>query len=112
MYSNRDKIAKKGDAKPTDVEEEVAKILFELENAVPKEIVGDVKKLKLTEAKYHTQGDNKVLQITVPYPLHALVKAHYKDIVPFLETKFKVPVGIVAQRTILSKYGIIHNCPM
>ena len=106
MYSNRDKIVKKGDVKPTETEDEVAKALFELENSAAKEIVADIKKLKLTEAKYHTQGENKVLQITVPFTIHPFVRLHYKDIVPYLETKFKCPVGIIAERTILSKYGI------
>ncbi len=107
MYSNRDKIVKKGDAKPTETEDEVAKALFELENSAKPEIVAQIKQIKLVQAQYHGEGDNRILLITVPFPVYALVRQNYSTIAPYLEGKFKCPVTIVAQRKILSKYGTI-----
>ena len=104
MYSNRDKIAKKGEVKPTEIEDEVAKTLFELENSAKPEIVAEIKQVKLAQAQYHGEGDNRILQIMVPFPVYAIAKKHYTTIVPYLEGKFKCPVVMIAQRTILSKY--------
>ncbi len=109
MYSNRDKIVKKAGATTTEIEDEVAKALFELENNTKEAPVAeDIKKLKLVAAQYHGEGDKKVLHIVVPYPLFALVRKHYSAIVPYLENKFKCTVALTAQRTILSKYGIFY----
>lgn len=106
MYSNRDKIVKKAGATATEIEDEVAKALFELENSTKEApVVADIKKLKLSGAQYLGEGDKKVLHIIVPYPLYSLVRKHHAAIVPYLEGKFKCTVALTAQRTILSKYG-------
>lgn len=105
MYSNRDKLIKKKEEKATETEDEVAKALFELENAVKPEKQEEIKKIKLLRAQYLIEKDVKVLLIVVPYPLLGLVKKNYAGIIQSLETKFKCPVVIVAHRTIMSKYG-------
>lgn len=108
MYSNRDKIEKKGNVKPTEVEDEVAKALFEFENTLKgatAEKTKEIKKIKLASAQNVVDGATRVLLITVPYPLYHIVRANYNEILPYLEAKFKCPVTIVAQRKILSKHG-------
>ena len=106
MYSGRDKIVKKKNEKTSETEDEVAKALFELENTQVEGGVEGIKKVKFTNAEYLTEGENKVLLIVVPFPLYIYVKKNYAAITNYLAGKFKVPVFIVAQRTILSKYGI------
>lgn len=105
MYSNRDKIVKKPNEQTTETEDEVAKAFFELENKKV-DSPEDIKKIKLTSAKYFGEGEKKVLHIVVPYPLFALVKKNHLTVVPYLENKFKCTVALTARRTILSKYGI------
>ena len=56
-------------------------------------------------AEYVTEGENKALVIVVPFPLYPLVKKNFAAVTNFMAGKFKVPVFIIAQRTILSKYG-------
>ena len=104
MYSNRDKIVKKGEAKTTELEDEVAKALFELDNSA-KEHVEQVKKFKFANATYvDSKAGVKALLIVVPYPLYASARQGFGTIVKALEEKFSCPVVIVAQRKILSKY--------
>eukprot|EP00826_Nyctotherus_ovalis_P000097 TRINITY_DN0_c1444_g1_i3.p1 TRINITY_DN0_c1444_g1~~TRINITY_DN0_c1444_g1_i3.p1 ORF type:complete len:216 (-),score=109.80 TRINITY_DN0_c1444_g1_i3:54-701(-) len=103
MYSNRDKIVKKANEQTTEIEDEVAKAFFELENKKV-DSPEDIKKVKLCSARYYSEGDKKVLHVTVPYPLFALVRKNYLTIVPYLENKFKCTVALTARRTILSKY--------
>ena len=105
MYSNMDKIVKKGKAVATETEDEVAKALFELENSTKEDVQADIKKIKICCAQNVTEGEHKVLLVAVPFPLFPLIKKHHKAIVAHLEAQFKVPVVIVAKRTILSKYG-------
>ena len=107
MYSNRDKIAKKDKAQTTEIEDEVGKARFELENNSKVEYPEDIKQLKLTSAKYYGEGDKKVLHIVIPYALFHLVRKNYSTLIRYLESKFKCTVGLTAQRTILSKYGIL-----
>ena len=107
MYSNRDKIVKKGKEAATETEDEVAKALFELQNNTKAPVSEEIKKIKLSKAQYFGEGNQKILHITVPYPLFALVRNNFQAIVPHLEDKFKCPVAFTAQRTILSKYGIM-----
>lgn len=107
MYSGRDKIIKKGKEKATEIEDEVAKALFELENTQIETGVEGIKKIKFTKAQTFTmEGDAKALIIYVPYPLFPLVKKDFVHINKFMTAKFKCPVFIVAERVILSKYGI------
>jgi hypothetical protein len=109
MYSNRDKIVKKGDAKTTEIEDEVAKALFELENTTKDEQAETIKKIKLASAAYVAdKSDLKVLLIVVPFPLYTHVRKCYATTVAHLERKFGCRVVIVAQRRILSRYG---TCP-
>jgi len=106
MYSSKDKIIKDKDAKTSEIEEEVAKALVELENN-SKDAGADLKKLKINAASYLGEGDKRILHIVVPYPLLALVRKNHSTLINNLETKFKVPVAITGKRTILSKYGIL-----
>jgi len=112
MYSNRDKIVKKANEKPNETEDEVAKALFELENHVKETEVSKIKSVKFSHAQYLTEGAIKILHITVPFPILATIHKNYAIIVPYLEGKFKCPVVVVAQRTILSKYGILNLTPL
>ena len=106
MYSNRDKIVIKGKVKPTETEDEVAKALFELENAKKEGNVEEIKKIKFSHAQFVTEGEQKILHIMVPYPLYSLVRKNHHAIISHLEGKFKCPVVFMAERTILSKYGM------
>lgn len=108
MYSNRDKIVKKANEQTTEIEDEVARALFELENKKV-ESPEDIKKVKLCSAKYYGEDDKKVLHVMVPYPLFSVVKKNYLTIVPYLENKFKCTVALTARRTILSKYGTLSS---
>ena len=105
MYSNRDKIVKKGKKATTETEDEVAKALFELENNAKVEDAEAIKKIKITKAEILAEKDKKVLQIEVPHTLYALARKCHTTLTSHLEAKFKCPVVILAQRTILSKYG-------
>ncbi len=108
MYSNRDKIVKKGNVKPTEIEEEAAKALFEFENTLKDasaEKTKKVKQIKLASAQYVVDGGNRVLLIMIPFPLYHIVRENFNEILPYLEGKFKCPVALVAQRTILSRHG-------
>jgi hypothetical protein len=110
MYSTRDKIVKKGKAPATETEDEVVKALFELQNSTKDEVQADIKVIQICRAQILTEGEQKVLLIAVPFPQFPKIKKHHKAIIAHLEAKFKVPVVIVAQRTILSKYGkVYHN---
>ena len=105
MYSNRDKIIKKNKAAPSETEDEVAKALFELENSTKDANIESIKKIKLSSAQYITEGEKKIILIVVPYKIFPLVRQNYSTVVSYLEGKFKWPVVIIAQRTILSRYG-------
>ena len=107
MYTNRDKIVKKEEnAKTTEIEDEVAKALFELENSTKDEMADAIKKIKFASASYvEDEHKFKVLLIVVPFPLYGNVKKSYGTTLPYLENKFQCPVLLVAQRKILSKYG-------
>ena len=107
MYSNRDKIVKKDKGQTSETEDEVAKALFELENNSKVEYPEDIKKLQLASAEYYGKGDQKVLHIVVPFTLFPLVRKNHSVLIRYLEGKFKCTVGLTAQRTILSKYGML-----
>jgi hypothetical protein len=102
MYSSRDKIVKKNKVPPTETEDEVAKAIIELENTVKEE---SIHKIVISGAQYLTEDTKKILHIFVPFKIFPLVRQNFATVVPFFENKFKCPVVIVGQRTILSKYG-------
>jgi hypothetical protein len=105
MYSHRDKILKKKDEKHSEIEDEVANALFELENSAAKDIAETVKLIKFTKAEAHTiNAESRVLQITVPYATMSHVRKVQGALISHLENKFKCPVIIVFHRTIVSKY--------
>eukprot|EP00831_Metopus_contortus_P027644 TRINITY_DN2318_c0_g2_i1.p1 TRINITY_DN2318_c0_g2~~TRINITY_DN2318_c0_g2_i1.p1 ORF type:complete len:223 (-),score=62.45 TRINITY_DN2318_c0_g2_i1:54-722(-) len=104
MYSNRDKIVKKGDAKVSPTEDEVAKALFEIENSSKDDMAEKIKKIKITKAEKVEDRGVAVLIILVPFALFPLVKQSYSFLIQKLEAKFKCSVVLLAQRTILSKY--------
>lgn len=108
MYSNRDKIEKKGNEKPTEIEDEVAKALFEFENTLKEataEKTKQIKKIKITSAEHVVDGATRILLIRFPFPLYHIVHENFNEILPYLEGKFKCAVALVAQRRILSKHG-------
>lgn len=109
MYFGREKIVKKKGENPTDLEDEVAKAFFELENVQIEGGAEDIKKIKFCKAEEISEGDNKVLLISIPFPLYPYVKRKHSIIMTHMSNKFKKPVFIIAKRTILSKYGIKNS---
>jgi len=96
-------IKAKGEA-PTDIEEQIARALVELEINT-KEIAPDLRDLFITSAKeLETTVGHKSIVIFVPHRLHKRFQKIQSRLVRELEKKFSGRhVMIVAQRTILPK---------
>lgn len=106
---NRSKIIKKGDAKVTELEEECAKALQHFEQA-NKDLAGHLRLVFLNsvEEVEFTQKDgsaSKYILVRIPFrSLQAFRKVGDK-VIDVLESKFKWPVMISANRTIISTRG-------
>ena len=109
MFNRREKIIKKDGAKPTELEEEVAKRLhqIELENM---ELKKELSIILITSAQMvdYEDADKTPAQYLLVRILHrslgAFKKAGYK-VLEQLEAHYEKPVIIVANRTIISPSG-------
>ena len=112
MFNRRDKIIKKDDSKPTELEEEVAKRLHQIEQEH-----ADLKKelsiILITSAELvdYEDADKAPAQYLLIRILHrslgAFKKAGYK-VMEKLEAHYEKPVIIVANRTIISPSAKHH----
>ena len=102
MYGNMDKIVKKDKAKPSEIEEEVAKALFEFEVNCTFETKEYAKKILIMKAEM-VDANPKYLLIRVPYKSLEPLRKVQKELIENLEKKFSAPIIIVGWRTIISK---------
>ena len=113
MFNRRDKIIKKDGAKPTDLEEEVAKSLHQLElKNKPLQAHLQIIFINSVENVDYEQADGSAAQyllVRIPHRSHAAFKKVGHHVVDHLETQYEKPVIIVANRTIISPSG---KCPM
>jgi small subunit ribosomal protein S7e len=99
------KIVKPKGQKPTDLENQVAQALSDLQSSV-KDLTADLTDLYITAAKeVVTTGPNRTaIVIFVPYKLHKKFQKIQERLIRDLQKKFSGKhVCFVAQRTILSK---------
>jgi len=106
---NRSKIIKKGDAKVTELEEECAKALqqFELANT---DLAAHFKTFFLNsveqvEFKQHDGTLSKYILIRIPFRSLIAFKKVGEKVIEAFEAKFKWPVIVSANRTIISQGG-------
>jgi small subunit ribosomal protein S7e len=109
---NRSKIIKKGDAKVTELEEEFAKALqqFELANT---DLANHTKSFLLNsveqvEFKQHDGTVSKYMLVRIPFRSLGAFKKVGNKVIEALEAKFKWPVIIFANRTIVSPNALHH----
>uniref|UniRef100_A0A0G4GI76 40S ribosomal protein S7 n=1 Tax=Chromera velia CCMP2878 TaxID=1169474 RepID=A0A0G4GI76_9ALVE len=108
MFNLRNKIQKTAKAGPvTDLEEEVAKALFEIETSPACEIKADLKDLYISKAREITVSDRgedkKAIVIHFPFRVWKTVKRIQPRLIRELEKKFnKKHVVCIAERTILA----------
>jgi hypothetical protein len=109
MFNARSKIIKKGDAKVTDLEDECAKQLVQLENtnANLKEHLAQVfiNSAELVEYEQVDGSKSKTLFVRVPYRSLFAFRKVAEKVVAHLTAKFNWPVVVIANRTIISKHG-------
>ena len=105
-YTFRNKIvSRKKDHKPSEVELDVCKAIFELEGTVQEEEVrAELRSVYIAAAREYNLGESrKVLVLYVPYRLLKNFRRVQGRLTRELEKKFSKPVVIVAQRTVLPK---------
>lgn len=107
MFNPRNKIVR-GDnsSPPSDVENEVAKCLTDIESSNSSELKNDVREITFCSAKEVDlpQSRRKAVVIYVPYSIYQTrVKRILGRLIVELEKKMKKHVVIIAKRTILSK---------
>jgi len=105
MLTARKKIVKEKGAEPTEVEDQVAQALFDLE--VNSELKAELADLTFLSARtIETAGGKQAIVVFVPF---RLIKQYHKvqaRLLRELEKKFSgKPVVIIAQRRILRKIG-------
>lgn len=103
-FADVKKIVKPKDQKPTELEEQVAKALVELE-ITSKDLAADLRDLFITAAKeVDVDGGKKAIVIFVPFKLYKRFQKIQSRLIRELEKKFSGRhVVAVAQRTILPK---------
>ncbi|PHJ20274.1 40s ribosomal protein [Cystoisospora suis] len=104
MMSFRNKIVKPQGVEPTDVENEVAKCLFDIETSSQSDLKGEIRSLVISSAREVdvSQGRKKALVVFIPYAVYQkTVKRIQGRLVQELEKKLKKHVVLLAQRTIL-----------
>merc|ERR1712032_636387 len=116
MFNQREKIIKKDGAKPSELEEEVAKRLHqvELENA---ELKKDLSIILITSAQYVEYEDvckrsAQYLLVRILHRSHGAFKRAGYKVLEQLEAHYQTPVIIVANRTIISPSAKHHPSQM
>lgn len=109
MFNRRDKIIKKDGAKPTDLEEEVAKSLHQLElnnKAVKAHL--QIIFINSVQTVDYEQADGTAAQyllIRIPHRSHGAFRKVGTLVQEHLEQQYEKPVLVVANRTIISPSG-------
>mmetsp|Transcript_17940 Transcript_17940/g.56904 ORF Transcript_17940/g.56904 Transcript_17940/m.56904 type:complete len:194 (+) Transcript_17940:79-660(+) len=105
MFNARKKILKDKGTAPTELEEEVAKALFDIEVSPSSDIKADLKDVVFSAAKELDVGKTgKAVLVYFPYRVWKNVRKIQGRLVRELEKKFsKKHVTFVAQRTILNE---------
>jgi hypothetical protein len=109
MFNRRDKIIKKDGQKPTDLEEEVAKSLHQLEvnNKNMKQHLQIIFINSVHNVDYE-QADGSAAQyllVGIPHRSHGAYKKVGTLVQEHLESQYEKPVMVVANRTIISASG-------
>jgi hypothetical protein len=109
MFNRRDKIIKKDGVKPTDLEEEVAKSLHQLElnNKNLKANLSIIFINAVNNVDYESEDGSAAQYLLVRIP-HRSLQAYKKVgalVQEHLEQQYEKPVLIVANRTIISPSG-------
>jgi len=109
MFNRRDKIIKKDGVKPTDLEEEVAKSLHQLElNNKPLKAHLQIIFINSVHTVDYEQADGTAAQyllVRIPHRSHGAYKKVGTLIQEHLEAQYEKPVLVVANRTIISTSG-------
>mmetsp|Transcript_120 Transcript_120/g.329 ORF Transcript_120/g.329 Transcript_120/m.329 type:complete len:197 (-) Transcript_120:46-636(-) len=108
MFNARKKILKAKGAAPNELEEEVAKALFDIEVSPSSEIKAELRDICIASAKEvevkKARGDIKAVVISIPYKHWASVRKIQGRLIRELEKKInKRHVVLVAKRTMLDK---------
>eukprot|EP00931_Biecheleriopsis_adriatica_P052564 TRINITY_DN305_c0_g5_i1.p1 TRINITY_DN305_c0_g5~~TRINITY_DN305_c0_g5_i1.p1 ORF type:complete len:194 (-),score=60.31 TRINITY_DN305_c0_g5_i1:25-606(-) len=105
MLNARKKIVKEKGAAPTDLEEEVAKALFDIEVSPSSDIKADLKDIVISGAKEVEVGKGgSAIVVHVPFRVWKTVKKIQGRLFRELEKKFnRRHVVFIANRTILDK---------
>eukprot|EP00928_Gymnodinium_smaydae_P019532 TRINITY_DN174_c0_g1_i13.p1 TRINITY_DN174_c0_g1~~TRINITY_DN174_c0_g1_i13.p1 ORF type:complete len:217 (-),score=68.06 TRINITY_DN174_c0_g1_i13:75-653(-) len=104
MFNARKKILKDKGVAPTELEEEVAKALFDLEVAPSTDLRAQLKDVQISSVKEVEAKNGKAIVIHFPFRVWKTVKTIQGRLVRELEKKFaKRHVVFVANRTILDK---------
>jgi len=109
MFNRRDKIIKKDGAKPTDLEEEVAKSLHQLElNNKALKAHLQIIFINSVHTVDYEQADGSAAQyllVRIPHRSHAAFRKVGTLVQEHLEQQYEKPVLVVANRTIISPSG-------
>eukprot|EP00408_Alexandrium_pacificum_P057326 CAMPEP_0171171386 /NCGR_PEP_ID=MMETSP0790-20130122/9191_1 /TAXON_ID=2925 /ORGANISM="Alexandrium catenella, Strain OF101" /LENGTH=193 /DNA_ID=CAMNT_0011636239 /DNA_START=64 /DNA_END=645 /DNA_ORIENTATION=- len=105
MFNANKKIVKDKGAAPTELEEEVAKALFDIEVSPSSDIKADLKDVCISAAKDLDVGKSgKAVIVSFPYRVWKVVRKIQGRLIRELEKKFsKKHVIFMANRTILDK---------
>jgi len=104
MFNAHRKIVKEKGGVPNELEEEVAKALFDIETSNTSEIKADLRDVVISAVKEFDAKPRTAVVIFVPYRAWASVKKIQGRLVRELEKKFsKKHVVFTANRTILDK---------
>merc|ERR1739845_253818 len=112
-HSNMEKRLDIGTRQPTDLEKEIAKVIFDLAQS-SSENREEFKNIYIAGAREFQinqlgKKEKRVVLIYVPYPsLKSAQKLHYK-IVSEIQKRKNVQAFITAKRTILSKWIKVHK---
>jgi len=104
MFTARKKIVKEGGVQPSELEDQVAQALFDLE-ANSQELKADLKDLHISSAReVEVSGGRRALVVFVPFRQRRSFQKIQKPLIGELEKKFSGKhVVIIAQRRILRK---------
>mmetsp|Transcript_24557 Transcript_24557/g.70509 ORF Transcript_24557/g.70509 Transcript_24557/m.70509 type:complete len:193 (+) Transcript_24557:76-654(+) len=104
MFNARKKILKDKGAAPTELEEEVAKALFDIEVTPSSDIKADLRDVVITSAQEVEAKNRSAIVVHVPFRVWKTVRKIQGRLIRELEKKFsKKHVVFIAQRTMLDK---------
>merc|ERR1719238_619559 len=104
MQNARKKLVKENGAAATDVEQEVAKALFDIEVSPSSEIKADVREICISGVKEIEAKGRTALVVQFPFRVWKNVRKIHGRLIRELEKKFsKKHVTFMATRTILDK---------